>query len=209
MHLKVLSWMVIDMICESCGEDKKHEAHGLCQRCYSKQYRKLYRDTHIDEIKRKYKLYYEANREKINAANRERWYINGGKPMCINKSCPVFLGVHIAEQILSNVFKDVETMPYGNAGFDFICNKGKKIDVKSACVSKHGFHKGSWSFGIRKNQTADFFLCLVFDNREDLTPLHMWLIPGENINHLITAGISISTISKWGHGPCPIRARHE
>lgn len=185
------------MICKSCGEDKKHEAHGLCQGCYGKQYHKLYRDTHKDEIKRNNKIYYEANREKINAANRKRWYINGGKPMCINKSCPVFLGVHIAEQILSKAFKDVETMPYGNTGFDFICNKGKKIDVKSACVSKHGLHKGSWSFGIRKNQTADFFLCLAFDNRDDLTPLHMWLIPSKKINYLTCAGISKSTILKW------------
>lgn len=185
------------MICKSCGEDNKHEAHGLCRMCYGKQYLKLYRETHKDEIKENNKLYHEANKYKMNASCRERYYKQGGKPMGINKSCPVFLGVYIAERILSNVFKDVETMPYGNTGFDFVCNKGKKIDVKSACVTKHGMHKGSWSFGIRKNPTADFFLCLAFDNRDELTPLHMWLIPSEKINHLTTAGISKSTILKW------------
>ena len=35
------------------------------------------------------------------------------------------------------------------------------------------------------------------DNREDLNPLHTWLISGDAINHLMTASISPSTIHKW------------
>lgn len=105
----------------------------------------------------------------------------------------MFLGVHIAERVLSYVFKDVEVMPYGNPGYDFTCNKGKLIDAKSSCIRKDG----SWMFSIRRNIVADFFICLAFDNRKDLTPLHAWMIPGNKLNHLKTTSISQSTIHKW------------
>lgn len=109
-----------------------------------------------------------------------------------NKECTMYLGVHVAEQVLCRVFKDVEVMPIGNRGYDFICNY-KLIDVKSATLGKNG----SWAFQIRRNTTADFFLCLAFDNRKDLTPLHIWLLPGEKFNHLRGASICPSTIHKW------------
>lgn len=113
-----------------------------------------------------------------------------------NKKCPVFLGCHVAEQVLSNVFKNVETMPMCNPGYDFICNHGKKIDVKSSCKRKN--HRGyRWGFGINHNKIADFFLCLAFDNRESLTPLHLWLIPGHIINDKRGVSISKSTVMKW------------
>jgi hypothetical protein len=105
--------------------------------------------------------------------------------------------VHVAEQVLSKVFKGVEQMPYGHKGYDFICNQGKKIDVKSACTQTHDRKSDSRTFMIRKNKIADYFLCLAFDNREDLNPLHIWLISGHIINHLIGATISESTLSKW------------
>ena len=55
----------------------------------------------------------------------------------------------------------------------------------------------SWAFNIGRNTTADYFLCLAFDNREDLNPLHAWLIPGSKINHLTGTSISPSTLHKW------------
>ena len=58
---------------------------------------------------------------------------NGVLSISENKKCSKFLGVHIAESVLCHVFKDVEVMPTDNHGFDFICNRGKKIDVKSSC----------------------------------------------------------------------------
>ena len=90
-------------------------------------------------------------------------------------------------------------MPYGHKGFDFFCNKGKKIDVKSACIyiDNRGNRSDSWSFHIHRNSIADYFLCLAFDNREDLNPLHIWLIPGHIVNHLKGATIAESTLSKW------------
>jgi hypothetical protein len=123
---------------------------------------------------------------------------DGMKHMSENKECAVYLGVYVAERVLSKVFKDVEVMPYGHSGYDFICNKGKKIDVKAACsiIRKTGWSE-SWTFHIRRNGTADYFLCLAFDNRENLNPLHAWLLPSNKFNHLITTTISTSTVVKW------------
>ena len=98
------------------------------------------------------------------------------------KGCSAFLGVHVAEHALSRFFDTIQRMPYNNPGYDFLCGKGYKIDVKSACLSGKEFP--GWSFIIRNNTVADYFLCLAFDNREFLNPLHVWLIPSEIVNHL-------------------------
>jgi hypothetical protein len=110
-----------------------------------------------------------------------------------NKECSSFLGVHVAERVLSCVFKDVERTPMNTRGYDFVCNRGKRIDVKSACLGE----KSGWSFHINHNIMADFFLCLAFDDRENLTPLHVWLLPGKKFNHLVGTKIRPSTVHKW------------
>ena len=117
--------------------------------------------------------------------------------MSENKECSSFLGVFVAERVLSHVFRDVEVMPYGNKGFDFICNNGKKIDVKSACIRRSSSGTLRWAFSIKRNKIADYFLCLAFDSREDLNPLHAWLLPGEKLNRFIGTSIHPSTINKW------------
>jgi len=129
--------------------------------------------------------------------NDRKYRLKICKPFSKNKNCPAFLGIYVAEQVLSNVFKDVEVMPVGNPGFDIICNQGKLIDIKSACRDTHGESLGCWRFYIKHNQIADYFLCLAFDNRADLTPLHLWLLPAGKFNHLTSTSISISTIHKW------------
>ena len=86
-------------------------------------------------------------------------------------------------------------MPYNNKGFDFICDKGYKIDVKSSCFLTS--RPNMWAFKIRYNTIADYFLCLAFDNRKDLNPAHIWLIPGHIINHQTCASISKSTLDRW------------
>ena len=124
----------------------------------------------------------------------------GVRPHDENKECSQYLGVHLVEQVLSLVFKDVVRMPFNNPGFDVICNKDKRIDFKSACITeriKNGATYRSWEFAIRRNTIADYFLCLAFDNREDLNPLHAWLIPGSKLSYLMAATISPSTIHKW------------
>jgi len=118
---------------------------------------------------------------------------NGGVAMSKNPACPLYLGVHVAERVLSHVFKDVERMPMNNPGYDVICNHGKRIDVKSSCKTKRGI----WVFSIAKNMIADFFLCLAFDNRSDLNPLNMWMIPGKEVSHKQVITIRDVHKNKW------------
>lgn len=111
-----------------------------------------------------------------------------------NTGCATYLGVHVAERLLADVFDNIDRMPNNNPGFDFICGGGYKIDVKAVCLRKN---RRQWSFTIGYNTIADYFLCLAFDNRNDLNPLHIWLIPGYVINHRSTANISEGTIDRW------------
>ena len=117
---------------------------------------------------------------------------NGGAKN--NKLCSTYLGVYIAERILSYIYLNVERMSYSNHGYDFICGNGYKIDVKSACERKN---RHGWGFIIKKNTIADYFLCIAFDNRENLNPQHIWLIPGNILNDKISGNISESTLNRW------------
>lgn len=115
------------------------------------------------------------------------------KPMSENRQCTLFLGVHVAEQLLAKVFKNVERMPINNPGYDFICNMGKKIDVKASCLNKDK----RWKFKIRCNQVADFFLMIAFSDRYRLTPKHVWLIPREDVGQVQSISTARSTVHKW------------
>ena len=128
----------------------------------------------------------------------------GAKSFSENKECSQYLGVHIAERILHHVFKNVTRMPLHNHGYDFVCNKGFKVDVKSAVMMNRTKRGKQWQFDINRNQIADYFLCLAFDNRDDLNPIYLWLIPGKEINHLSTASIGERTVSKWLQWQRPI-----
>ena len=115
-----------------------------------------------------------------------------------NKTCSLYLGVIIAEGVLSLIFKnEIKKMVNGNPGFDFICDNGWKIDVKSSCRRICESCADSWYFTIKRNTTADYFLCMGFNNRDDLDIEHVWLIPGDKINHLVTIAIHTTTTSKW------------
>lgn len=142
---------------------------------------------------------YKPNWDRANPEKQHMYYVNrrrkyGMLSLSNNKECSLFLGVHVAEQVLSKAFKNVERMPQNNPGYDFICSKGKKIDVKSSTFDKK---TKRWIFHVGKNKIADYFLCLAFDNRENLNPEHMWIIPGEFLNHKITVSIGITKIKKW------------
>ena len=135
----------------------------------------------------------KTNPEKARAAWTRKHRKQGHLPFNENKKCTLFLGVHIAEEVLSQAFKNVQRMPMNNPGYDFICGRGYKIDVKSSCLHKDG----RWQFNIKRNNIADYFLMLAFDNRQDLNPMYVWLIPGGKLNHLRGTGINPSTIHKW------------
>jgi hypothetical protein len=127
-------------------------------------------------------------------------------PMNENKSCPKYLGEVIAERVLAGLFEHVEKAPMNNPGWDFICGKKKRIDCKSSCL-RHGTYSNSyWSFHICKNIICDYFLCLAFDDRDSLNPLHVWLIPGELINDKKSISITNTDMSlvKWKQYEKPI-----
>ena len=118
-----------------------------------------------------------------------------------NKESSVYLG-SIAEVILSRIYDDVQVMPYGNHGYDIICNREKMIDIKSCAT---GDNLGYWMFTIKKNKITDYFLCIAFDNRNDLyNPAHLWMIPSHVVNHLVGLKISKSTIDKWQQYELPL-----
>lgn len=166
-------------ICNGCARDQQHSWDKL----------------HPEIARNRYRSWAIANPEKKKASAIKHIRKKGALPYNENRQCSSFLGVHVAERVLSCVFKNVERMPMSNPGYDFICNNGKKIDVKSACIN-HSNRGHRWQFHIKKNTVADYFLCLAFDNREDLNPLHIWLIPGIVINHLDRLSISLSTTKK-------------
>ena len=117
--------------------------------------------------------------------------IDSGKS---NKSCSQYLGVHVAEKVLSLVFTNVERMPLKNHGYDFICGKGYKIEVKSACLKADS---PQWMFRINKNNVADYFALLAFDNRNSLNPLHFWLVPSVVLKDCNSLTISRRNILKF------------
>jgi hypothetical protein len=150
------------------------------------------------------KVYYQANKDIVNTKTTTKRYANGQKPMSENKECPSYLGIAIAEKALSNFFDHIIRMPLNNPNYDFICGKGFKIDVKASClhypktgISKEGYTKTYhpyWNYLIKKNPIAEFYLLLAFNSREDLEPLHVWLIPAHILN--IKEGITITNTSK-------------
>jgi hypothetical protein len=137
---------------------------------------------------------------------REAYRLSKGiQPYYENKECSQYLGIHVAERVLSHCFDNVYRMDPGNPGFDFICSKGYKIDVKASVrVDRHSNGLKGWQFQIKRNTTANYFLCLAFDSRDSLNPEHIWLIPGKAINHLRFASISETTLAKWSQYEKPI-----
>ena len=147
-------------------------------------------------------------RDKVNAYHKA-WEIKHGIVGKIAEShdSSSYLGVYIAERALSKFFDHIERMPYGNPGYDFICGKGFKIDVKSACLRGYkGKNATCWSFTIRKNQVADYFLCLAFNNRVDLEPQHVWLVPSDAAKNLYGLVVPCSNygLNKWRKFEKPI-----
>lgn len=121
----------------------------------------------------------------------------GHVPLQHAKNSPSYLGVYIAERALSRFFDNIQRMPICNRGFDFICGRGYKIDVKSACRRIRKGRHDSWLFHIGRNKIADYFLCLAFNNRDELVPEHVWLIPSDKVNSKIGLSISETRLNKY------------
>jgi len=125
-------------------------------------------------------------------------------PLRQAKNIGAYLGVHIAERLLGNIFKTTIRMPYGNPGYDFICGRGFKVDVKASCRRHKKNCPDRWHFNIKKNKSADYFACFAMDNRQGLNPEHFWLIPAKDINHRSTVQIFENLIPDWKKYECPI-----
>ena len=115
------------------------------------------------------------------------------RPLAEAKESASYLGVYVAERVLSRYFDNIIKMPYGNPGYDFACGKGFKIDVKSSCLQYRRGHSPRWNFRINQNKIADHFLCLGFDDRDHLNPKKIWLIPGKEISHREAISISLGS----------------
>ena len=201
--------------CSKCGTSKplnefyksksgKYGVRAICKKCFGKQSKK-YTQEHPEEYrKHALKYYYKNHEESLKRMKNyqenhkdERRQKGGYLSMYENKSCASYLGVVIGERLCRHLFKDVEIMPNGNQGFDIICSKGMKIDVKTSSTRFNEGKYPHWGFDINENKIPDFFICVAFDNRTDLNPLHLWMIPGDEINENASKSISLSTIHKW------------
>ncbi len=196
-------------ICTKCGENKPlikfniHHSNGLegkirarCQECDA-MISKCWREKNSSKVKK-----YKSEHKTYNTDyTREHRHATGrNRPMDIAKDTPQWLGVYIAERVLGGFFDHIIRMPNNNPGYDYICGRGFKIDVKSACLLHHG--KGNsyrWTFHLNHNTVPDYFLCLAFDDRDNLEPQHIWLIPGNDVNHKASVNItnSIRCLPEW------------
>lgn len=183
--------------CSKCHETKfldefhndksrRDSKYPRCKECVKECSRKYYQEHREERSKQKKEYYENGGRE-----------LQGHLSMYKNKLCSQYLGIVIAERLCRYLFKDVEVMPNNNSGYDIICNKGMKIDVKSGCIVLHKSKYPSWQFHIKKNIIADFFILVAFDNLTELNPLHLWMIPGKEINHRSNKSIRPSTLHKW------------
>lgn len=201
--------------CTKCGiskpldefyndKTKKDGKRPSCKKCTSKQQRN-YNKEHKKEKVEVNKIYYQENKEKINKSSRKYAQEHedeirkryGHLSMYENKLCASYLGVVIAECLIRHLFENVKVMPYGFPDYDFICNKGKLIDVKSGCICLDHDKYPFWKFYINRNTVADYFICVAFDNKTNINLLHIWIIPGKEINHKRTISIRPPTIHKW------------
>ncbi len=107
------------------------------------------------------------------------YYPGMTSPIKENRKDTRFLGIYIAENAISKLFKGSQKMPFNNIGYDIICPKGHRIDVKSTILNRYNI----FNFHINRNKIADYFILVAFNNIMELKPLHLWIIKGdENIS---------------------------
>lgn len=109
------------------------------------------------------------------------WQCYPGMPSPIkeNRKDRRFIGIYIGENAVAKIYEASKRMPYFNPGYDIICPKGYKIDVKSTVLSRYN----TFGFAINKNKIADYFALVAFNNIIELIPIHIWIIKSdENID---------------------------
>lgn len=175
---------------KSDGYDE--ERLKVCHQCkLEKPMREFYKRNDRNTVKSICKVCFRKNAEQ---RRREK----GSEPYSKNMSCPGYLGVHIAEDLVERHAVNMTRMKFGNEGFDFLYKCKYRVDVKSS-VRIHGNRAGSdrWQFHIDRNPVADYFLLLAFDNKDDACLEYVWVIPGSVLRNKRYATIGDSTLSKW------------
>lgn len=187
----------LNCICKACMKEYRVINKNKIRE-NDKEYYQL-KKNNLLEYSKEYQNIIRKDKQKHKQNEQENKRTHG--PMSKNRDCPNYLGIHIAEKLVAKYFKNPFRMPWSNPGYDFICSNGFKIDVKSAILTTS---KNRWLFLINKNKIADYFLCLAYDNRNDLNLLHVWLFPGPDINNKRILSSIPSTISKWFQYEKPI-----
>jgi hypothetical protein len=135
-------------------------------------------------------------------SQRQKGILHGKEPGCSN-----YVGLHIAEKVLSKAFKVMQKAGSKEA-FDFYCGHDLKIDSKCSTKCKNkSSTEGFWFFHIRKNKVPKAFCLIALDNTpenvaEDPKPTHVWLIPGDAIingkplNERMSLTVSPRTIAR-------------
>ncbi len=125
------------------------------------------------------KLGYENDSERMKMM---RWEQGIHEPMEFNTDCPSYFGIYIAEKYIIQTFEDPIHMPPNNPGFDWLCKKKLKIQSKARCIGYHSCCDSSiFEFLIKRNSIADWFILSAWDNRDSLTPLHVWIFHKNDI----------------------------
>lgn len=168
----------------------------LCTRCGQTKPVSEFYLRHGDREGEPYSICKACKNRRVTECAHEsgRW-----KPMSENKECSNYLGVHIAERVLSTFFENITRMPIGNPGYDYVCGRGFRIDVKSSCLRYNTNASPYWGFNIRGNISADYFLLLAFNDRDALEPQHIWLVSRGAMNgrkNLLIPNVPKS-LAKW------------
>lgn len=97
-------------------------------------------------------------------------------PIKENRIDTRFLGIYIAENGINKIYEGSERMQINNKGYDIICPKGYKIDVKATVLNRYNL----FNFAINKNKIADYFVLVGFNNIIELKPLHIWVVKSDD-----------------------------
>ena len=119
------------------------------------------------------------------------YYPGMASPIKENRKNSRFLGIYIAENAVVRLFEYAQKMPHYNVGYDIICPRGYRIDVKATVLSRYNI----FNFHIGRNMIADYFVLVAFNNIIELKPLHLWIIKGdENISGCPMRNLNILSI---------------
>lgn len=106
-----------------------------------------------------------------------KYYPGMPNPIRENRKDPRFIGLYVAENGVLKLFEGSKQMKRGNPGYDIICDKGYKIEVKAATLTRYN----TLVFHLEKNKIADYFILIGFNNIIELKPLYLWVIKSDEI----------------------------